>query len=222
MKTQKALRFSASWIITLLLPIIIVFSIMRGLMTPAFPAIEYNMPGFPDDPYGFTKDERLRWSKISIQYLLNDTDIRFFEPHMLSDGAPLYNERELSHMDDVKILVQQGLRVWFSTGLLFLLAILYLILTKSYFSLKNGLRNGGFFTVGIIAAILLSVAIDFNTLFAWFHSLFFIGESWIFYYSDTFIRLFPIRFWMDCFIYIGVLSLLLAFIAIRLPGKWIK
>ena len=222
MKTLKIIKFAASWIITLLLPMMIVFSIVRGLMTPVFPAIEYNMPGFPDDPYGFTREERLRWARLSTQYLLNATDIRFFEPYSLEDGAPLYNDRELSHMDDVKILVQQGLRVWLITGLLFMLAVLFLFITKDFISLKLGLRNGGFFTMGIIAAILLSVAIDFNTLFTWFHKLFFIGESWIFYYSDTFIRLFPIRFWMDCFIYIGVLSLLLAITAVRLPGKWIK
>ena len=222
MKTLKIIKFAASWIITLLLPMMIVFSIVRGLMTPAFPAIEYSMPGFPDDPYGFTREERLRWARLSTQYLLNATDIRFFEPYTLEDGAPLYNDRELSHMDDVKILVQQGLRVWEITGLLFILAILFLVITKDYISLKMGFRNGGFFTMGIIAAILLSVAIDFNTLFTWFHKLFFIRESWIFYYSDTFIRLFPIRFWMDCFIYIGVLSLVLAVIAILLPGKWIK
>ncbi len=35
---------------------------------------------------------------------------------------------------------------------------------------------------------------------AMFHGLFFNGNTWLFAYSDTLIRLFPIRFWEDTFL----------------------
>lgn len=210
------------WIFTLLMPVMIIFSVTRLLLTPVFPRIEYNMPAFPDDPYGFTKEERLKWSKISVEYLTNDQDISFFDSYKLPDGSPLYNERELSHMDDVKALVRKGLVFWNFAGFVFLLSVYIVIRNTNYQLLQIGFRRGGYLTLGLIGAILLAVAINFNVLFTQFHALFFEGDSWIFYYSDTFIRLFPIRFWQDSFIYVGVISLLLAIAAIKLPGKWIK
>ena len=40
----------------------------------------------------------------------------------------------------------------------------------------------------------------FWSFFGWFHSLFFSANTWLFEYSDTLIRLFPIRFWQDTFL----------------------
>jgi integral membrane protein (TIGR01906 family) len=60
----------------------------------------------------------------------------------------------------------------------------------------------------LIIAILIFVALSFNALFTAFHRVFFEGDSWLFSYSDTLIRLFPIRFWQDVFIALGVLTLL--------------
>jgi integral membrane protein (TIGR01906 family) len=55
----------------------------------------------------------------------------------------------------------------------------------------------------------LFASISFWQFFSWFHSLFFKGDSWLFAYSDTLIRLFPIRFWQDAVIGIVGLALLL-------------
>ena len=41
-----------------------------------------------------------------------------------------------------------------------------------------------------------------------FHELFFSGGSWLFLYSDTLIRLFPLPFWQDAFLFAGVLDVL--------------
>ena len=62
--------------------------------------------------------------------------------------------------------------------------------------------------MGLIAAILVYLALNFNALFVTFHRIFFEGETWIFKYSDTLIRLFPIRFWRDAFISVGAFSLI--------------
>ena len=54
----------------------------------------------------------LKWSKVSIEYLLNDAGPEFLAAQRLGDGTPLYNERELSHMLDVKLLIQQMITAW--------------------------------------------------------------------------------------------------------------
>jgi len=59
--------------------------------------------------------------------------------------------------------------------------------------------------LGLIASIGIFALVSFWNFFAAFHSLFFQGESWIFSYSDTLIRLFPLRFWQDAFILEGII-----------------
>ena len=59
----------------------------------------------------------------------------------------------------------------------------------------------------LLLAILFFSLVSFRTLFTSFHLVFFEGDSWLFYTSDTLIRLFPIRFWQDVFIVFGLLTL---------------
>jgi integral membrane protein (TIGR01906 family) len=60
---------------------------------------------------------------------------------------------------------------------------------------------------------LTAVLVDFDGLFTAFHHLFFEGDTWLFYYSDSLIRLFPMRFWRDAFILTGGITILLALIS---------
>lgn len=203
-----------SYLVSLATPLVLIGLALRILLTPLYYTVEYNMPYFPADEYGFTKDDRLKWAKPSVEYLVNSADISYLGDLKFDNGTPIYGEAELSHMHDVKNVVQGALKVWYlSIAVLILLAILaqrngwmplYLI----------GLRRGGWWMIGLAvtlgfiagAGILLNPDIFWN-FFAWFHSLFFEGDSWLFYYSDTLIRLFPIRFWQDAVIAMAVIAL---------------
>lgn len=207
-------RTIASYLISLLTPLALIGLALRILLTPLFYTLEYNMPYFPADEYGFTKEDRLKWAKPSVEYLINNADISYLGDLTFEDGSPLYNERELSHMKDVKDVVKGSLSVWYiSIGIL---TILFAIARRYDWvaDYLNGLRRGGWWmiglavTLGLIAGggILLNPDIFWN-FFAWFHSLFFEGDSWLFYYSDTLIRLFPIRFWQDAVIAMAVIAL---------------
>jgi len=197
-----------SWLITILVPFILMMTAIRLLMTPLFPAVEYRTPDFPEDRYGFTLHERLYWSRYAIDYLVNNAGIEYLGDLKFSDGTPLYNERELSHMLDVKNLVQSALQVW-GLGLVFLAATgVWAWFGHWWFDFRQAVSRGGWVTVGLIIAVLVAVAVSFNDLFTGFHLLFFTGDTWIFYYSDTLIRLFPMRFWRDAFIIVGAFSLL--------------
>jgi len=196
------------WVATILTPLVILMLVVRILITPVFAKIEYKMPGFPEDPFGFTLEDRLTWSEPSIIYLTNGAGIEYLGELTFDDGTPIYTADELSHMEDVKGVVR-----WMLTGLSVLMLILVLI-TYSY--VKKGqrlemlaaLRRGAWATIGLIAAILILVTVAFDQLFTWFHMLFFENGTWKFYTSDTLIRLFPIRFWQDAFIAVGVLSII--------------
>jgi integral membrane protein (TIGR01906 family) len=202
------LKSALSWLITILTPLTIIMLGVRLLLTPAFLPIEYNMPGFPVDSYGFTYEDRIRWGTPSLNYLTNDRGIDYLAELKFEDGKPIYNERELKHMEDVKTALQMLLNFWDSV--LLLLVVLGLWSRRGDWSdaYRAGWRRGGFLTVILLVAFAIFAATSFWEFFSWFHSIFFKGDTWLFPTSDTLIRLFPLRFWQDCFIYIGVFTLL--------------
>ena len=196
-----------SWIVAILVPVMLILTAVRLLITPAFVQLEYRTPNFPPDPYGFTREDRLYWSQIALDYLLNDESISFLEDLQFEDGSQVYNARELKHMLDVKNVVQAVLIAWyvslFSTFLLGIWAYWGGWLDEY----KQGLARGGWITVILIAVTLVAVLIAFSVFFVFFHEVFFDTGTWVFRFSDTLIRLFPERFWRDTFIAIGLLSM---------------
>ncbi len=217
---MKTLRPLLLVLLSLAVPFWLILAAIRLLFTPAFLNVEYRLPGFPADPYGFTLQDRLHYGSLSLEYLVNDSDLTFLEEITLADGAPLYNARELSHMLDVKILVQQAFTVgWVLTGVLLGVGV-WAWRARRLSGYGSALSRGGIWTLGLVGAILLAVVLSFNALFTLFHRLFFTGDTWLFLYSDSLIRLFPMRFWQDAFIAMGLFTvlgaLLLAFFARKL------
>ncbi len=201
----KRNSFISSWFIPLLTPLFLLGLALRILLTPLFYNIEYRMPYFPADPYGFTTEDRLRWAPYAVNYLINDADVSYLGDLTFENGSPLYNERELSHMHDVKVVTKKGLAIW-NVCLLVLLALwVWSWREKQMQAFQHGLRRGGWLTIGLVTTLSLFAAVAFWQFFTLFHALFFEGESWIFLYSDTLIRLFPLRFWQDAFIAAGLI-----------------
>ena len=203
-----------SYLISLLVPIALIGTALRILLSPIFINIEYRMPYFPVDEYGFTQQDRLRWAPFALKYLVNSSDISYLGDLKFDDGTPLYNERELSHMADVKKVVLGALGVW--TISLIILAVLAIFANRGNWipDYVSGLRRGGMWMIGLAVALGLvagvGIAINpevFWQFFTLFHKIFFTGDSWLFYFSDTLIRLFPMRFWEDAFLWAAILAL---------------
>jgi integral membrane protein (TIGR01906 family) len=202
------------WLVALLIPLALIGLALRVLLTPVFYKVEYSMPYFPPDSYGFTQADRLNWAPYAVNYLINDAEISYLGDLKFEDGTPLYNERELSHMHDVKGVTQSALQIWYG-----ILVILLGLGTWAWFgnwwdSYRLGLMRGGWLMVGLAVVIGLIAVIGivinpnvFYSFFTAFHTLFFKGDSWLFLYSDTLIRLFPIRFWQDAFLWAAVIAL---------------
>jgi integral membrane protein (TIGR01906 family) len=203
-----------SYLVSLFVPLALIGIALRILLSPIFINIEYRMPYFPADEFGFTQQDRLQWAPFALQYLVNSSDISYLGDLKFSNGTPLYNERELSHMADVKKVVLGALRAWYiSLVVLTLLAVLAWR-GKWIPDYLNGLRRGGIWMIGLATALGLVAGIGitinpdvFWQFFTLFHHIFFTGNSWLFYFSDTLIRLFPMRFWEDAFLWAAILAL---------------
>jgi integral membrane protein (TIGR01906 family) len=194
---------------TVILPIFLVLTGVRLLMTPLFLQFEYNSPNFPVDSYGFTKSDRLYWANIDIDYLLNDADISFLADLRFEGGQPVYNQRELQHMIDVKIVVRYALFTWYMTIALLIITGVWAWRGNWSGLYRMGLLRGVYLTFSLLVLVIFFVFFAFNIFFVFFHNIFFAEGTWTFLFSDTLIRLFPERFWRDAFILIGVCAFIL-------------
>jgi integral membrane protein (TIGR01906 family) len=206
-----------SIIIAIMVPFFLIMTSIRILINPFFLDYEYNLPNFPKDDFGFSTQDRLHWGKISLDYLTNDQGIDFLGDLKFQDGTSFYNERELSHMLDVKNLIQKATTAWYIVTALLLLLAVWSYFKKWSVDYVRGISRGGLLTIGIIIAVLIGVVLDFDALFTQFHHLFFTGDTWLFYTNDSLIRLFPEKLWSDAFLFMGIFTLTAA-ILLMLPG----
>ena len=229
---MKVISKVLSWIVALILPVVIVLMVVRLVINPWYLVFEYHTPGFPDDPYGFSLQDRLSYGKIAVDYLVNSADISYLGDlrfptgtqapeascQFMKDCTHLYNERELEHMLDVKNVVRGAMNV-LKVGFVLLVGLaIWAWLGKWRAEYLKGLERGSVILLALIGLIILSVLIMFNYIFVLFHQIFFTTGTWSFLYSDTLIRQFPERFWQDTFLMVGGLSVgmgLLIFLGAR-------
>jgi len=210
-------------VITAALPLMLVLINARVLMSPLFMNWEYNRPNFSPDPYGFTAQDRLYLGPLGLAYLFNNQGIEFLGDLTLPDGTAAFNERELSHMHDVKLVTQKLVR--FGFGLLAGMVIAIGLLAASQEGrgkLAHALFDGSVLTVLLLIAGIAATALAFDWLFATFHSLFFQGNTWIFPTSDTLIRLYPEPFWIDAFAFMFGGALVQAIVIGVLSRRWMR
>ena len=198
-QTPSSWLTAARWLLQVLIPVMLVLTSVRLMLTRGFIRLEYSLPGFPEDRYGFTRADRLEQAPIALDYLLNDAGIGFLGDLRFEDGTPVYNERELGHMVDVKMVVRGALRIWWIGGLLAIGLGLLIWRAAGVPELGAALEGGGKLTLWLMLAIFLGLVLAFSVVFVGFHRVFFESGTWTFLFSDTLIRLFPERFWQVAF-----------------------
>ena len=60
-----------SWLITLVVPVALIGLAVRLVLVPVFLQLEYRMPYFPPDDYGFATQQRIHWATYAWNYLVN-------------------------------------------------------------------------------------------------------------------------------------------------------
>ena len=188
-----------------LIPVILILGSARLLATDSYLAFEYGKASFPADPYGFTPQQR---------FILASTNIHYVRAHLPDDelskqtlnGVAVYNEREVTHMADVQAVFQIILRIWQAAFILLLLLGVVFVQNGKREAFASAIQWGGLVTAGMIFAITLLAIYAWQTWFDLFNRILFVPGSWLFSYTDTLIRLFPIQFWFDATLTISVLA----------------
>ena len=230
---NPALRSIFLSIITILVPIGLVIGAVRIVLNPWYPRLEYRTPWFPADRYGFSRNDRDHYSAIAIEYLNTNKsinllmDLRFPSDQVapplscmeMTDCNYMYNFRELQHMVDVKNLLGIVLPVGYTIIVGLVLLGLWAWRGSWWRDYVTALRRGGWLIIIILLSLIVLVVGLFDWFFTKFHTVFFSSGTWQFYTSDTLIRLFPERFWMDTFIVVGGIAALGGIALIFLGNK---
>jgi len=206
-------------IIILLVPVLIIFTATRFLTTDRFLAYEYGRAGFPPDPFGFTERQRFVLASTNVHYVLAhlpDDELA----KQTQDGVPVYSSREVTHMADVRAVFLFVMRTWQGSMILFILTGLTLWQKGRRKELVSAIRSGGILTTGLIGSIALVAFFAWQSWFENFHLLFFEPGSWLFSYSDTLIRLFPLQFWMDATFIISTISFIWGLLLATIGRRW--
>ncbi len=200
-------------VIVLALPIVLVAANIRLATGHWFVQWEYQRPNFPPDPYGLTSDQRTQLAEVCVDYLVTPADISLLADLRLPDGGPAFNTRELRHMADVQAVYRQLMTAGWGAALIIGGASIVLGLLGCGKRFLYALRSGSILTFALLTLVGAVMLFSWGNFFTGFHRIFFEGDTWIFPLSDTLIRLFPIRFWMDVALVI-VLPLLLEIVLI--------
>lgn len=204
----------AQFLVVVLLPVLLILLSVRVVMSEAYLRLEYQRPGFPEDLYGFSLDDRLHYGAYGIRYLVDNRDISYLGDLEI-DGQTAFNADELQHMEDVQVVTRNAFYSLFLVGSIWAGSLILILRERTaHQRARRALRWGGFLTVGLIVLASALVLIAWGFFFDSFHGVFFEDGTWQFSRSDTLIRLYPEQFWFDTSIAIGVLSVVGALFAI--------
>ena len=217
MNPERMLRRFVLLIFALAAPLLLTAGSARLLLSHEFLRLAYARPGFPADPYGFTTADRFELSSHAINYLFNGRDIGFLADLRLpaekcapppADGrdCPMFKRAELVHMRDVKAITSAIFRA--SLLVLILCAILAIWLRRRDASLRlarRGVATGCALTLVSLAALGSMAAMAWDRAFDGFHALLFAAGSWRFPFSDSLIRLYPERLFVDAALALALL-----------------
>lgn len=225
MTGRRTIAIAAAAVVALAIPATLVVTGLRLLANDWYVHAEYARPGFPDDPYGLTKDERTDLALIGLRSIQphHSEGVQLLREARLPDGGPAFTEREIVHMQDVRTLV--GALYWYHLGalaLIFVVALAFRRSTTARGLLSRALLAGGLLTLGGALLLVILMLAAFDWLFTNFHTVFFEGETWLFPTTDTLIRIYPETFWSDFSIVLGVLTVVQALALAGASWWWLR
>jgi integral membrane protein (TIGR01906 family) len=203
----------------------LVVNAVRVLANDWYIHVEYARPDFPPDAYGLTQAQRTELALTGLHAVLPQTaeGIELLRRARLPGGGEAFNARELKHMEDVRVLIGRI----YPLHLLVLAAIAALALmwgrsAETKRIVPRALQWGSVLTLAIAAGLIAYILINFSTFFTQFHLIFFEGDTWQFLFTDTLIRLYPVKFWSDAAILIGAATVAQALALLAGTRWWLR
>jgi len=155
---------------------------------------------------GFTEPQL----RVATDSILADLVVGAPDFDVTVDGTPVLNERERSHMRDVRSVFIG----FFAIVAIVAVGALAIALRRRGDARRATWRSVRGGAVGLIVALLLLggfAVIAFDVLFEMFHRLFFAGGSYTFDpTTDRLVQLFPFAFWDETAMVLGIVAAVVA------------
>jgi len=124
-----------------------------------------------------------------------------FKEFKLKGNINYFNEREINHLDDVRILLNKIFIIFYSSIAVFVILALFLIDRNYPVFIKNisliFIISSS--TIIVFLTVLYFLANNFGSLFDKFHLAFFPQGNWAFPEGTLIITIFPFGFFLDFF-----------------------
>ncbi|MDP2727284.1 MAG: TIGR01906 family membrane protein [Dehalococcoidia bacterium] len=160
---------------------------------------------------GIPSSELDRATAEMITYFNADQDLPNIQVRVGGTTFPLFNERDSVHLRDVRYLIQltyvvQGISLGYV--LLHSAGVLLKRKGRGMASLANAWMWGGGFSAAVLAAVGMSMALDFDGLFLQFHLISFSNDFWVLDPATSYlIRMVPEGFFFDLAAWVAGLTL---------------
>lgn len=209
-----AARWIASAIFIACIPVFLVLTNVRIAATEqavyGYAFSTYNVPAVT----GLDRAQLDRAADEIVAYFTSGDPTSLLDIRVTVQGGesqPLYNEREVIHMRDVKQLFQFFFRVHEVAFAYMVVYVAGVYLWSREQSLRRLARQA--VTAGIVTAVTLGLVatamlVGFDQLFTAFHIVSFANDFWrLDPTQDRLVQMFPMGFWFDVSIGVGVLSI---------------
>lgn len=207
--------------IALAVPPTLVVNALRALATESF--TRWELERLEPDAYGLTPQQREALALRGLESIRpGSSGIELLERARLPDGSRAFDERELSHMRDVRRVFGLALRAQLVTLLVLAGAALALLRSRFRTVVPRGLLVGALATLGVAVLAVPVIVLGFDAFFTRFHEMFFEGNSWRFSNRDTLIRVYPEQLWIDVSRIAAALTVFQAVVLAGLSWWWLR
>jgi integral membrane protein (TIGR01906 family) len=180
-----------------LLPLLVISTSLRGLITDR----DFMLRGFRDNQVatttGLDAPQLEGIADAFVAYFQSPPGQIQMQVTVRGQAQPLFNEREVQHMEDVQALIQWFLRLQIVAAAVVLLRLVFAaLLDRSPAPIGREMLWSTGLMVGLVVLVGLLSLMDFEALWTRFHQVAFRNDLWQLDPSrDYLIMLFPEPFW---------------------------
>jgi integral membrane protein (TIGR01906 family) len=205
---MKNVKIIAQWLFILCLPVLLLTASVSGAANSLW-LYKYGFNKYDiSQVTGLAPAELDKAARGLIGYFNSGDEL--IDLTVEKEGKPftLFNEREVSHLKDVKGLFRLVYKILLGSMVYALVFIgLNLFWWRDKRRLGGGLFFGSCLTLALMVALGLVMAFDFDQFFLQFHMLSFANDFWMLDPAEDYlIMLFPQGFWFDAALFCAIVT----------------
>lgn len=161
---------------------------------------------------GLPREELRRASDDIVDYFNNEDELLVTQVNFGNGDVPLYQQREILHMRDVKdlmLFVNNVERATFGFLLIFMIAGLVVRGWQFMPLLRRMMIGAGIGTLITVISVGVATAISFDAVFTQFHLISFANDLWLLDPNNSYLlRIFPENFFLDATLIIAGMTVI--------------